>query len=123
MKKSQLELHRISQANNCQSEYAVCDVSRMDEIDSCFKQLSVSNKRPVDILVNSAGIVSNQLLMMTRSDELERVIATNLLGTIWFTKLVLKQMVKNRSGTIINIGKFFNNLFNKIDSSFLKQEA
>lgn len=125
LQKSQLELLRISQANkqDCQSSYAVCDVSRMDEIDSCFKQLSASNKRPVDILVNSAGIVSNQLLMMTRSDELERVIATNLLGTIWFTKLVLKQMVKNRNGTIINIGKFFNNLFNKINSCFLKQEA
>ncbi len=58
---------------------------------------------PVEILVNNAGVISDNLLLRMRDEQLEHTINTNLWGTIHCTRLVVPGMMKGRWGRIINI--------------------
>src|SRR5690606_4869638 len=57
----------------------------------------------VDILVNNAGITRDNLMMRMKDDEWDDVINTNLKGVFVCTKAVTRQMMKQRSGRIVNI--------------------
>ncbi|MEL0238758.1 MAG: 3-oxoacyl-ACP reductase FabG, partial [Gammaproteobacteria bacterium] len=60
------------------------------------------NLKP-SILINNAGITSDQLFLRMKDEEWDDVIATNLTGTFNLTKALIKNMIKNRYGRIINI--------------------
>ena len=57
----------------------------------------------VDILVNNAGITRDNLLMKMTEEDFSAVIDTNLKGTFYTMRFVSRQMLKQRSGRIINI--------------------
>lgn len=57
----------------------------------------------VDILVNSAGITRDKLLMRMKEEDFDDVIDVNLKGTFNYMKAVTNIMLKQRSGKIINI--------------------
>jgi len=58
----------------------------------------------IDILVNNAGIIDDGLLLRMTNTAWQRVINTNLNGTFYCTRAVLRSMVRSRWGRIINIG-------------------
>ena len=58
----------------------------------------------IDVLVNNAGIIHDGLLVRMSDDAWESVIATNLNGTFYCTRAVLRTMLRKRWGRIINIG-------------------
>ncbi len=57
----------------------------------------------IDILVNNAGITRDARLMMMKQDDWDLVLKINLTGAFICTKLVSKQMLKQNSGSIVNI--------------------
>ena len=57
----------------------------------------------IDILVNNAGITKDTLMMKMTPEDFKSVIDTNLNGTFYCTKAVTPIMVKQKSGTIINL--------------------
>ena len=57
----------------------------------------------VDILVNNAGITRDKLLMRMSDTDFTDVIDTNLNGSFYFLSAVSKLMIKQKSGTIINL--------------------
>lgn len=57
----------------------------------------------IDILVNNAGITRDNLIMRMKEEEWDKVLAINLKGTFNCTKAVVRYMMKERSGKIINI--------------------
>jgi 3-oxoacyl-[acyl-carrier protein] reductase len=57
----------------------------------------------IDILVNNAGITRDARLMMMKQDDWDLVLRINLTGAFICTKLVSKQMLKQNSGSIVNI--------------------
>jgi 3-oxoacyl-[acyl-carrier protein] reductase len=57
----------------------------------------------VDILVNNAGVVHIQPLIETSTEHWDKILSTNLTGTFLITKYVLPQMIRRKSGCIINI--------------------
>jgi len=57
----------------------------------------------IDILVNNAGITRDARLMMMKQDDWDLVMKINLTGAFICTKLVSKQMLKQNSGSIVNI--------------------
>lgn len=88
-------------------DYNVCDVSNESDINLTCQSLIDSHalkKKPIDILVNSAGVTYNKLLITSTSEQIRNVLDINLVGTIMFTKLISKQMIRQKSGAIINIG-------------------
>ncbi|MHC5267638.1 3-oxoacyl-[acyl-carrier-protein] reductase [Enterococcus sp. LJL98] len=58
---------------------------------------------PVTILVNNAGITNDKLMLRMKPEEFEDVLKINLVGTFNMTQQVLKKMLKQREGAIINL--------------------
>ncbi|MCY9137262.1 3-oxoacyl-[acyl-carrier-protein] reductase [Peribacillus frigoritolerans] len=79
-----------------------CDVANSESVTSMIKEVVEQFDR-VDILVNNAGITRDNLLMRMKEDEWDSVINTNLKGVFLCTKAVTRQMMKQRSGRIINM--------------------
>lgn len=57
----------------------------------------------IDILVNNAGVTRDGLSMRMSMDDWDTVMNTNLKGAFSFTQAVMRSMIKQRSGRIINI--------------------
>lgn len=57
----------------------------------------------VDVLVNNAGITKDKLMLRMTPEEFDAVISVNLNGTFNMTQVVMKKMLKQRSGAIINL--------------------
>ena len=57
----------------------------------------------LDILVNNAGITRDNLLMKMSEEDFDAVIQTNLKGVFNCTRHIARQMLKQKSGRIINI--------------------
>lgn len=57
----------------------------------------------IDILVNNAGITQDGLLLRMSEEQWDKVINVNLKSVFNLTKAVLKPMLKNKNGSIINI--------------------
>lgn len=79
-----------------------CDVAIGESVTNMVKEV-VERFGRVDILVNNAGITRDNLLMRMKEDEWDAVINTNLKGVFLCTKAVTRQMMKQRSGRIINM--------------------
>ncbi|KAI8345829.1 carbonyl reductase family member 4-like protein [Mortierella sp. GBAus27b] len=78
-----------------------CDVSKQEQVEQTIKE--VSRIASVDYLVSVAGIARDSLLISHNTHDMESVIATNLMGTIWINKAVAKGMMRRKKGAIINI--------------------
>ena len=57
----------------------------------------------IDVLVNNAGITSDQFLMMMRAEDWDRVLDTNLNGAFRWSKAVCRPMLVARHGVIIHV--------------------
>ena len=78
------------------------DVTSRDDIKACFGDLKNRGLLP-NILINNAGITSDQLFLRMKDSDWDNVIDTNLNGVFNLSKIFIKNMVKNRNGRIINI--------------------
>ena len=78
------------------------DVSDSSQVDVMVDQV-VSEFGNVDILVNNAGIIHDSLLMRMSEDVWDEVLNTNLKGSYNCTKAVLRYMVRQRWGRVINV--------------------
>jgi len=79
-----------------------CDVSAGESVEAMFAEV-LAKYGQIDILVNNAGITRDNLLMRMSEEDFEAVIDTNLKGAFLCSKAVIKPMMKQRSGRIINI--------------------
>ena len=77
----------------------------------------------IDILVNNAGITRDGLLSRMEEDEFDSVIAVNLKGTFNVTKSVSQYMLKQRSGTIINISSVVGIIGNTGQANYSASKA
>lgn len=78
------------------------DVSIMGEAEHLI-ETAVNEFGKIDILVNNAGITRDALLLRMKENDWDSVLNTNLKGTFNCTKAAARPMLKQRSGTIINI--------------------
>lgn len=78
------------------------DVGNLDQVAAMVGKVNETWGH-VDILVNNAGIIQDALLVRMSDDDWTRVIATNLNGTFYCTRAVLRSMLRRRWGRIINI--------------------
>ena len=78
------------------------DVTSFDQAKDLVKQVKERFGR-IDILVNNAGITRDRLLAMMSEKDWDDVIDTNLKGAFNVSKPVIGAMLRQRSGTILNI--------------------
>ena len=84
------------------AETSQCNVSDFDACGAFIKE-TVKKYGQIDILVNNAGITKDGLLMAMSEDDFCRVIDTNLKGTFNCIRHVARQMLKQKSGRIVNM--------------------
>jgi 3-oxoacyl-[acyl-carrier protein] reductase len=78
------------------------DVANSEQVEQTFKQV-LTRFGQIDILVNNAGITRDNLLMRMKEADWDQVVDTNLKGVFLCCKSVIRPMMKQRSGRIINI--------------------
>ncbi|HYU20551.1 MAG TPA: 3-oxoacyl-[acyl-carrier-protein] reductase [Chloroflexota bacterium] len=78
------------------------DVSQAAEVEQVVSAVLQAFER-IDILVNNAGITRDNLLLRMSEEDWEAVLATNLKSAFLMTKAVLRGMVRQRAGRIVNI--------------------
>ena len=78
------------------------DVTDFDAIDAMVKKI-IEEFGSIHILVNNAGITQDNLFMRMKPEQWAKVIDVNLNGVFNVTKAVIRPMVKQRMGKIINI--------------------
>jgi NAD(P)-dependent dehydrogenase (short-subunit alcohol dehydrogenase family) len=79
------------------------DITRRDQVDALVARTLVHFGR-VDVLANVAGIGSSPSFCDSTDDEIERVLAVNLLGAARLMHAVLPIMKAQRRGAIVNVG-------------------
>jgi 3-oxoacyl-[acyl-carrier protein] reductase len=79
------------------------DVGNLDQVTKMVDDVTEQFGQ-IDILVNNAGIIDDGLLLRMSDEAWARVINTNLNGTFYCSRAVLRTMVRSRWGRIINIG-------------------
>ena len=79
------------------------DVTRTEDVEALIK--GVENAwGAIDVLVNNAGTIKDSLLIRMSVEDFDNVVALNLRGTFLCTRLVLRDMLRNRWGRVVNIG-------------------
>ncbi len=84
-------------------DFVYFDLTDEEGIKSSFKDLS-KQKRTIDILVNNAGIPAGGFLLMTSLSKVKEVMQVNFFSQILVTQLAAKMMMKQKKGSIINMG-------------------
>jgi 3-oxoacyl-[acyl-carrier protein] reductase len=77
----------------------------------------------IDVLVNNAGIVKDSLFLLLQPDEWDQVIATTLHGFYNVTKPVLKRMVAQRQGVIVNVASLSGLVGNRGQTAYAAAKA
>jgi 3-oxoacyl-[acyl-carrier protein] reductase len=78
------------------------DITSRPQVDKMIKQV-VDQWQYVDILVNNAGIIRDKLLMFLNEDDWDSVIDVNLKGTYLCSRGIIRTMISQKFGRIINM--------------------
>ena len=80
------------------------DVSKVEDVENLVAK-TVEKFGKIDILVNNAGVLEEGLkpIECFTEEDLEKVLGVNTKGCLYCTRAVVKEMMKNNSGSIINL--------------------
>jgi 3-oxoacyl-[acyl-carrier protein] reductase len=99
----------------------------LDVTDSANVELvvtgTISRHGRVDILVNNAGIAKDQLLMRMKREDWDAVIGTNLTAAYTCSQAVIRPMMKQRTGRIINISSVVGQMGNAGQVNYAASKA
>ena len=98
------------------------DITDVAQIDAVIKRTRDEFGR-IDVLVNNAGIVRDQLALRMSSSDWDDVVATNLTAAFNCARAVLRPMLKQRSGRIINVGSVVGQMGNAGQVNYAASKA
>lgn len=93
------------------------DVSQISSVEEMVKK-TLDKFSKIDILINNAGITRDNLLLRMSGEEWDKVIDINLKGTFNCTKAVVRFMMKQRYGKIVNIASIVGMIGNAGQSNY-----
>ena len=99
-----LETQKLIVGKNVRCELLKFDVSITEAVSQLLEEWSIKNPdSTIEVLVNNAGIAKDGLFIWTKPEDWQQVINTSLNGFYNCSQAVLKDMLTNRYGRIINI--------------------
>ncbi len=98
------------------------DASKLEETEALINQI-VEKYGRLDVVVNNAGITRDNLLMRMKEEDWDAVMDTNLKSVFNVTKAVQRTMLKQRSGSIINISSIVGVQGNAGQSNYAASKA
>ncbi len=109
-------------ADGGRAEAVILDVTDRGMIEAMVKGARERHGR-IDVLVNNAGIARDQLLLRMKPDDWDAVLATNLTAVFACCQAVLRPMLKQRSGRIVNIGSVVGQTGNPGQANYAASKA
>ena len=116
------EMKKEIESYNVKCEFVEADVANFEQCEKMVKQ-TIEKLGKIDVLVNNAGIIKDNLLLRMTKEEFESVIDVNLVGTFNVTRHVIPYMVKQRSGRIINIASIVGVMGNAGQTNYSASKA
>ena len=98
------------------------DVASSSEVEGMVKEV-LGAWGQVDILVNNAGIARDSLVLRMKDEDWDRVLNVNLRGAFYCTREVLRPMMKQRSGRIINTASVVGAMGNVGQANYVASKA
>lgn len=105
-----------------QAEVYQCDVSDYTACET-FIQTVIKEEGSLDILVNNAGITKDGLLMKMSEEDFDKVLDTNLKGAFNTIRFASRQMLKQKSGRIINMSSVVGVIGNAGQANYAASKA
>jgi 3-oxoacyl-[acyl-carrier protein] reductase len=96
------EVAALIRDSGARAEIVQADVSVAADVERLVQAATGAFER-IDILINNAGITRDQLVMRMSEEDFSAVIDTNLKSAFLMTKAVLRPMLRQRYGRIVNI--------------------
>ncbi|HEY6331131.1 MAG TPA: SDR family oxidoreductase [Blastocatellia bacterium] len=95
----------FSRSKLTESDHLVFVDGDIGKQETASKTVEVAGARfgPPDVLVNNAGIYYPKPFLDFTTDDVNALVSTNLFGFIYMTQLTVKQMLKQRSGSIVTM--------------------
>ncbi len=97
-----IKLEKLKEKFN-KVEFKKFDISNHSEIEKFIEECNDFFENKIDVLINNAGITSDNLAIRMKDEEWNKVININLTSSFLLSKYVIKKMLKNKRGKIINI--------------------
>lgn len=82
--------------------YFAGDISKSEDVTKFVQEIK-SKEEKVDVLVNNAGVTRDTFLIRMREEDWDFVLNVNLKGIFLLTKEIVRMMVKQKSGAVINL--------------------
>lgn len=95
------ELQQLAKKENVLIRPVYFDLTDSEEMKKSVKQI-LNGKERIDVLVNCAGVAHGGLFQMTKMTTVKQIFEVNLFSMMELTQLVLRAMVRQKSGCIIN---------------------
>jgi 3-oxoacyl-[acyl-carrier protein] reductase len=98
------------------------DVGDEEAVQAGFKALLGRHER-LDILVNNAGVAVDGLVARTKAAQLEQMIRTNQLGTVFCARAAVRPMMRARYGRIVNLSSVVADMGNAGQAGYAMTKA
>jgi 3-oxoacyl-[acyl-carrier protein] reductase len=109
-------------AAGLRAEGYTMDVTNGESVQAAIDKI-IERHTKVDILVNNAGIVRDNVAFRMTREEWDAVLNVNLTGTFTCSRAVLRPMMRQRSGRIINISSVVGQMGNAGQSNYAASKA
>jgi len=96
------DIKEFSEKYNVRITPVYFELTNGEAMKTAVKQI-MSLKQPVDILVNNAGITYNALFQMSTIEQIHHTLEVNFVAPFLFTQYIVKLMLRNGGGSIVNI--------------------
>lgn len=96
------QIDKLQKENHVWIKQVYVELTDEQSIKSAFKEI-IAEKKRIDVLVNCAGVVHMDLFQMSRMSQIRNVFEVNLFALMQICQLVLRVMVRQKAGKIINI--------------------
>lgn len=116
------EVKQAIEENGGKASIYKCNVSDFEACEAMIKDV-VKEYGHLDILVNNAGITKDGLIMKMKEEDFDSVLNVNLKGTFNTIRHSARQMLKQRSGKIINISSVSGILGNVGQANYAASKA
>ena len=105
-----------------EAQSLIGDVSNLESFSDVVTH-TIEKWKQVDILINNAGITRDNIIMRMKADEWDNVMDINLKGCFNGIKSVVRPMIKNQGGRIINITSVIGQIGNAGQSNYSASKA
>lgn len=98
------------------------NVASTKDVESTFEQIK-TEMNGLHFLINNAGVTQDQIILRLKEEDWDKVIQTNLKSVFNCTKMAVKFMLKERTGSIVNITSVIGQTGNAGQSNYAASKA